>query len=130
MFRGSSVAFRPSIIAQQNSGLIPRLAQISLIAMVCLSITAPVISVSGLLPWFKIEQLILPAFVFVYMWLVLAGLAQPIKPNVMFLIGAAYSICITVSILYGWAFLGHTVIVRDFYEIPKAIFPVVFFTFG
>jgi O-antigen ligase len=48
----------------------------------------------------------------------------------MFLIGAAYSICITVSILYGWASLGHTVIVRDLYEIPKAIFPVVFFTFG
>jgi hypothetical protein len=48
----------------------------------------------------------------------------------MFLIGAAYSICIMASMLYGWAFLGHAVIVRDFYEIPKAMFPVVFFTLG
>jgi hypothetical protein len=130
MLRAGSVAFRPSIIVERRSSFFPRFAQIALIAMICLSVTAPVISVSGLLPWFKIEQLILPVFVFVYVWLVLAGLAQPIKPNAMFLIGAAYSICIIASILYGWAFLGHTVIVRDFYEIPKAVFPVVFFTLG
>jgi O-antigen ligase len=130
MIRTSSVALRPSLAAEHRSRLIPRLAQISLIAMICLSITAPVISISGSLPWFKIEQLILSILVFVYVWLVLAGLAQPIKPNAMFLIGAAYSICIMASMLYGWAFLGHAVIVRDFYEIPKAMFPVVFFTLG
>jgi hypothetical protein len=98
--------------------------------MLCLAIIAPVINLSGSLPWFKIEQLLLPAFTLIYVWLVLAGLARPIKLNAMFAVGAAYSICILISIWYGSVFLGHTVIARDFYEIPKAIFPVLFFTFG
>ncbi|MBZ5502959.1 MAG: O-antigen ligase family protein [Acidobacteriia bacterium] len=98
--------------------------------MVCLSVTAPVITVSSALPWFRIEQLALPAIVLSYLWLLLVGEARPVRPNWMFLIGVVYAICVSVSLLYGWVFLGHTVIVRDLYEIPKVFFPVVFFMLG
>lgn len=130
MIRAGSVQFLSSSLPDARPRFVSRLAQSSLIAMVCLSVTAPVITVSSALPWFRIEQLALPAIVLSYLWLLLVGEARPVRPNWMFLIGVVYAICVSVSLLYGWVFLGHTVIVRDLYEIPKVFFPVVFFMLG
>ena len=120
----------PLSAVERRPTLSPKLAQFALIATLCLSITAPVITLSASLPWFKVEQLALPLIAVVYAWLLFAGLARPLRWNGMFLVGAAYTLCIAISTFGGWLLLGHTVILRDFYEIPKVLFPVFFFTFG
>ncbi len=107
-----------------------RLAHFCVIAILCSSVTVPVITISSSLPWFKIEQLALPLILLIYVWFVLVGWARPIRPNGMFLIGLVYAACVFISLLYGWLFLGHSVIISDFYEIPKAMLPVAFFSLG
>src|SRR5215467_9636288 len=108
------------------AGIASRLAQYSLCALLCLSITLPVVTLSESLPWFKIEQLALPLIAAVYLWFLLAGLARPFRINGMFAIATLYAVCVALALFYGWEFLGHTVIFRDFYEIPKVFFPVFF----
>ena len=104
------------------------LAHFCVIALIFVSVTAPVVYLSTSLPWFKLEQLALPIILFVYGWFVLAGMARPVRPNAMYLIGGVYVLCICVSLFFGSVLLGQTVILRDFYEIPKALLPVIFFT--
>jgi O-antigen ligase len=58
----------------------------------------------------------------------MAGVARPIRLNAMFAIGLAFFTCNAVSILYGAEILGHPVIFRDFYDLPKVWMPVAFFT--
>jgi O-antigen ligase len=45
-------------------------------------------------------------------------------------IGALYSFAIFLSIWYGSVVLGQSVILRDYYELPKIWLPVIFFTIG
>jgi hypothetical protein len=104
------------------------LAQISVIALICVSVTAPSILISQSLPYFRIEQLLLPLVFAIYAWLLLAGIARPVGFNGMFIIGFFYCACNAVSIWYGADIIGHTVILRDFYELPKVWLPVIFFT--
>src|SRR5215470_15691368 len=116
---------------QEESGrLAPRIARFAVILLLCLSITLPVITLSSELPWFKVEQLALPVLLAIYLWLLLAARARPVRANGMFVVAIVYAACVAAALFYGWAFLGHTVIARDFYEIPKALFPVAFFTLG
>ena len=96
--------------------------------MVFVSITAPAIVLSPSLPYFKTEQLLIPVVVAVYVWLLLAGVARPIRLNGMFLVGLAYCLCNIISITYGSTVLGHPVNVRDYYELPKVWLPVAYFT--
>lgn len=110
--------------------LATRLAQSNLVLLLCLSITAPVFTLTTALPWFKVEQLALPIVAFLYLWLLFAGRARPFQFNGMFLIGASYALSVGISILYGSVLLGHSVIIRDFYEIPKVLLPVAFFIIG
>jgi O-antigen ligase len=104
------------------------MAQGCVIPMVCLSITLPAIVFSANLPYFKIEQLMLPFVVAIYLWLRLIGVARPIRLNGLFAIGLVYMLCNWASISYGANFLGHPVNVRDYYELPKVWLPVAFFT--
>lgn len=106
------------------------MAQACVIPMVCLSVTAPPIVFSTSLPYFKVEQLLIPIVVVVYVWLLLAGVARPIRFNGMFLVGLFYCACTTISIAYGATVLGHPLDYRDFYELPKDCLPVAFFTIG
>jgi O-Antigen ligase len=103
-------------------------AQLSVGLLLCLSITAPAVNLSSSLPYFKVEQLLVPVVALAYLWLLLAGVARTIRSNGMFLIGFLFCLCNAISIWYGGAFLGHTVIVRDYYELPKVLLPVAFFT--
>ena len=104
------------------------LAQVCVIGMISLSITAPGIVFSSSLPYFKIDQLLIPVVLAVYVWMLLAGIARPFRLNGLFLVGILYFICNVVSIVYGAALLGHPVILRDFYDLPKVLLPVAFFT--
>lgn len=104
------------------------LGQFAVITMICVSVTAPAMTISPAIPYFKVEQLLLPIFFCVYAWLLLAGVAKTIRFNGMFLIGFLYCISNAISIWYGAEILGHSVILRDFYELPKVWLPVVFFT--
>jgi O-antigen ligase len=103
-------------------------AQACVIAMVCLAITAPAIVISQALPYFKIEQLLIPIAFAGYLWLLLAGVTRTFRLNGLFLIGLLYFICNIISIAYGAYQLGHPVILRDFYELPKVWLHVFFFT--
>lgn len=95
--------------------------------MVCLSVTAPAI-VIGSLPFVKVEELLLPVIVGAYLWLLLIGVARPIRFNGMFVIGFLYCACNGFSIWYGARILGHPVLLSDLYELPKVWLPVAFFT--
>ena len=96
--------------------------------LLCLSITAPAITITESLPWVKAEQLLLPLVVLLYGWMLLSGSARLIRLNGMFVIGALYCFSILLSIWYGAAILHHEVLFRDYYELPKVWLPVIFFT--
>lgn len=103
-------------------------SQVCVIAMICISVTAPVIIFSSSIPYFKVEQLLVPVVFVFYLFLLLAGVARPIRLNAMFLIGFVFLVCNIFSIFYGAEVLGHPVILRDFYDLPKVWMPVAFFT--
>jgi hypothetical protein len=104
------------------------LAQAAVISMICLSITAPALVFSPALPYFTAEQLAIPIVILGYLWLLLVGIARPIRVNGMFLVGLLYFICNIISIAYGATVVGHPLDYRDFYELPKVWLPVAFFT--
>ena len=66
----------------------------------------------------------------IYLWFLLAGYARPIRPNGMFLVGLLFCGTVLLSAWYGAEALHHSVILRDFYDLPRALFPVAFFTLG
>jgi O-antigen ligase len=107
---------------------IERLALAGIAAMICLSVTTPVITISDNLPWVKVEQLLLPVVFVIFGWMALTGFARLIRFNGMFVVGAVQCSCILLSLVYGAAFLQHRVLWRDFFEIPKALLPVIYFT--
>lgn len=104
------------------------LAQAAVVVMVCVSVVAPPIVISSGVPFFKLEQLLIPVVVAGYVWLALAGIARTVRFNGMFLVGLAFVICNFISIVYGAAMLGHPVDYRDYLELPKVLLPVAFFT--
>jgi O-antigen ligase len=105
-------------------------SQLCVIGLFCLSVTAPAVYLGTSLPFFKIEQLLLPIVMGTYFWLLLAGVAQPIRFNTMLVIGFVFCLCNAISMWYGTAILGHTLVLRDLYELPKVFLPVIFFTIG
>jgi hypothetical protein len=107
--------------------LVQGLAFASVAAMICLSITTPIIAITDNL-WGKFEQLFLPVVFVVYAWMALTGFARLIRFNGMFIVGAVQCSCILFSLLYGGAILHHSILMRDFLEIPKALLPVAYFT--
>jgi O-antigen ligase len=117
-------------LSQTHPRVAVRIARATAVALICFSIIVPVINLSSAMPWFKIEQLAVLPIILAYAWLLLAGRAKLISLNPLFLIGFLYSLCILVSLAYGSLFLGHTAIVRDIYEVPKILFPVIFLTLG
>lgn len=115
---------------RERSGFVAHCAEVSLAWLVFACLTLPVVTISSSLPWLRPEQVALIPVLFTYTWLLLAGRARPIRANGLMLVGLIYAICLAVSILYGTVVLEHEFLVRDLYEIPKALLPVVFFTLG
>lgn len=106
------------------------LIQAAIEFMLVASVLAPVITISDALPWFRVEQLALVPIAIVYLWFLLAGFAKPVRFNGLFVIAFLYCGCILLSLFYGRFVLGHEFLVRDLYELPKALLPLVFFTIG
>lgn len=104
------------------------LSQACIILLVCISLAAPPIVFSAALPFFKAEALLVPFVLAVYIWLFMIGVARPIHFNGMFAIGLLFFICNLFSIWYAARILGHPVLLRDLYELPKVWLPVAFFT--
>jgi O-antigen ligase len=102
-------------------------SQACMITMICLAVTAPAIVLSPALPYFKAEQLLVPLVLGLYLWLLAVGVARPIRFHAMLVIGFLYFVCNALSMWYGAQILGHTVILRDWYELPKVWLPVAFF---
>lgn len=104
------------------------LARFCIGALIVISVTVPPISLSENLPYVKAEQILLPVVFVSYAWLLLAGFTRLIRLNSLVVVAALFSFSILLSLWYGSAILGHTVVVRDFYEVPKVWLPVAFFT--
>jgi O-antigen ligase len=103
------------------------MGQTCMLTMICLAMTYPPISITSDLR-LKMEDALLPVVLSIYIFLLLAGLARPIRFNGMFLIGVFFSFSVTMSMYYGSDVLQHRLLLRDYFEIPKAWFPVAFFT--
>jgi O-antigen ligase len=103
-------------------------AAITVLLSVC--VLAPVVNFTGSLPWLRAEQLALLPICAVYAWLLFAGLARLVRFNALFVIAPIYCACILLSLFFGTYFLGHAFLYRDLYELPKALFPIAFFTLG
>jgi O-antigen ligase len=101
----------------------------TVIGLMSLSILAPVVRVTGEF-WVKVDQLVLPFIFSVYLLMILAGLAKPIRLNAMFLVSAAFCLCVVLSLVYGTQIIGHPLLARDFYELVKPLLPWMFFTVG
>lgn len=99
-----------------------------MIVLMSVAIAAPAIVLSSTLPYFRFEQLLIPVICIIYIWLLLAGVAQTVRLNALFAVGLLYCVCNAVSIWYGATILGHPTVGRDFYELPKVWLPVAFFT--
>ena len=112
----------------RRASIAQTVAQVGIVTLVCASILAPAITLTESLPWVKAEQALLPVVFLGYGWMLLSGSAQLIRFNRMFIVGAIFSLSIILSIWYGGEILHHEVLLRDYYEIPKAWLPVVFFT--
>ncbi len=104
-----------------------QLLRFTVILLMLISILAPVVRVSAVF-WLKPDELLLPVVALIYLWMLLAGLAQPIRLNPMFAVAPIFCVCITMSLIYGTQIIGHPLLARDFFELPKTIFPVLFFT--
>jgi len=110
--------------------LTQRLSEIAAIIMISAAAIAPAIVLSKSLPYFKVEQLLIPVIAVVYVLLLLSGVTRTIRLNALFIVGLLYCLCNMISIWYGATMLGHPVVGRDFYELPKVWLPVAFFTIG
>lgn len=99
----------------------------SVVTLLCTSVLSPPITISGDLPYVKGEQALLPLVIAVYCWLLLAGMVRKMRFSSLFIVGALYCVSILLSTWYGAAVLHHSLALRDFYELPKVLFPVAFF---
>jgi O-antigen ligase len=101
--------------------------RITVIPLMLISILAPVVRLRGEF-WLKPDELLLPVIALFYLWLMLAGRARPIPPNPMYAVALVFCACICLSLVYGTQVIGHPLLARNFFEFPKTVFPVLFFT--
>jgi len=112
---------------RERTDLGQRFLRFAVICLMSISILAPVARFSDSF-WLKLDQLLLPVVAVIYLWLLLTGRARPLRSNGLLVVALAFCICILLSMLYGAQILAHPVLLRDFFEIPKALLPALFFT--
>ena len=113
-----------------RSGIAKFMAESGLILILCVSVLAPGLMLSPTWPQVRTETVMLVVYGGLYAWLLLAGLAKPLRFHPFYFIGVLFSLCVTMSLIYGGFILNHELTYRDFFEIPKCWLPVLFFTFG
>ena len=117
----------------QNGSLEPRhplaktISRITVCVLLCVSVLAPSVSLYTGTPHVRVETLLLVVCGALYLWLLLAGAARPPRFHPIYVIAGLFSFSAALSLLYGTLALGHTLLLRDFYEFPKAWLPAAFF---
>ena len=115
------------LLLAERAGLGQKLLRLAVISLMSISIVPPVVHL-GEEFWLKLDYLLLPVVALIYLCLLLAGLASPIRLNPMFAVAFAFSVCILSSLAYGTEVLGHPLLARNFFELAKPWFPAIFFT--
>jgi O-antigen ligase len=114
----------------RRTGIAKFLGQAGLILMMCVAVLAPGLTLNPTWPQVRTETLLLILYGAVFGWLVLVGLAKPLRLHAFYAIGVFFTLSVTVSLIYGTLILNHQLSYRDFFEIPKCWLPVLFFTIG
>jgi O-antigen ligase len=96
-------------------------------SLMALCLLAPGITLSANLPRLKAELLFLPVIALGYGWFLITGRVRLLTMNRMFWVALSFCTCVILSMWYGSVVLGHGIILRDYYEIPKVWLPVAFF---
>lgn len=76
----------------------------------------------------RAELIVLALFMVIYFWLLMAGLVHPLHLNGMFVAALVFCMTVAISIIYGADVLHHEVLYRDYFELPKAWLPAIYFT--
>jgi len=105
-----------------------RLAEITVILLILLSILPPLVGWDPDSLYLKWEVVLLPVIGLLYGWLLLAGIFRAIHFNGIFVVASLFSVLVALSIWYGSVILHQSIVLRDFYEFPKLWLPVAFFT--
>lgn len=114
-------------IARERADLGVKFLRLAVISLMSISIVAPVVRLSSDF-WLKLDQLLLPVIAAIYVCLLLAGLARPIRFNPLFVVAISFCACIGCSLVYGTSIIGHPFLVRDLFDLVKPLFPWLFFT--
>jgi hypothetical protein len=126
-----STAFNQAIssgYSMQRTGLARIGGELAVILLMSTGVLAPGITLSADFPKMRSELFVGVAIVVVYAWMFLAGFAKLVRFHAFYLIAFVFSICVSLSIIYGAVALQHEIQLRDLYELPKAWMPVLFFS--
>jgi O-antigen ligase len=104
-----------------------RLGSVAVLLIFLVALNVPPIQATSDL-YVRSELIVLVLCIVGYAWLLLAGLVRPIRVNAMFAAALVFSICVVMSMIYGTDVLHHELLYRDYFEIPKAWLPALFFT--
>jgi hypothetical protein len=104
-----------------------RLGSVAVMLIFLVALNVPPIQATSDL-YVRSELIVLVLCIVGYAWLLLAGLVRPIRVNAMFAAALVFSICVVMSMIYGTDVLHHELLYRDYFEIPKAWLPALFFT--
>jgi O-antigen ligase len=104
-----------------------RFLRLAVFTLLPISILAPVVRLNSDF-WLKLDQLLIPVVMGIYLFLMLAGMARTIQFNPMFLVAAAFIVCTGCSLIYGSQVIGHPLLTSDLFELVKPVFPWFFFT--
>jgi len=115
-----------SLVQRQPQGRRLGEAGFLLILFACMAL--PPIRLRDLDFLIRPELVVLSALVLLYGWLLLAGLARPIRFNAMFLVALSFCAAVLISMIYGADALHHQLVSSDYFEIPKAWLPALYFT--
>jgi len=99
---------------------------VNILLAVC--VILPAIPFSDSFPYVRVEQVLLPVILGIYLWLLFTGHVRLIRLNGLAIVAVIFSFCVLFSLWYGSAVLGHTIVLRDYYELLQAWLPVAFFT--
>lgn len=116
--------------SQPRSWLSQFAGEVSVILLVCVSVVSPNLQFSQQLPMVRLDLLLLVLVTGGFAWLLLAGKVGKLELSRFILIGALFSVSVTVSLIHGAAILHNSIQPNDFYEISKAWVPVAFFVVG
>jgi O-antigen ligase len=119
--------YSTTVVAREESDLGRKFLRFSTITLMCLSIVAPVMRFTADF-WMKVDILLLPVVAVVYLWMLLTGLARPVRLNSLMIVAPVFATCIFISLVYGTKVLGHALWTSDLFDVVKPFLPVAFFT--